>query len=220
MPTLLVPTTAGICNRALRHLAIGKPIASLTENSENARACADFYDEVRDEVLRDFNWPFARRFAALALVGGTATLAVTPEWQYSYRLPDGCLAVRRLMSGSRVETPTTRIPFATGGDDTGGLLYTDQAVVAATSSTLALPHLEYTASVTAEARFPVDFAQAFSFKLAFYLAPELTGGDPNKLGARAGGMYERILSGAQLAALYEQQRDVEPVDSEFIRARD
>jgi hypothetical protein len=206
----------GICNAALRHLA-NKAIKSITEASEPAAACLGFYDQTRDEVLREFRWPFATRFAALTLVGGTATLPVTLEWRYSYRLPDDCLAPRRILSGTRQETEDTRIPFDTASDATGGLLYADVPPVVATDTTPQLPQLEYTV-VVAEARFPADFAQAFALKLAFYIAPAVTGGDPNKLGQRAGQLYEMLLARSEFSAMTERQRDPAP-ESEFIRSR-
>jgi hypothetical protein len=212
-------SAAGICNVALRHLGIGKRILSLTEaGNENAAACAQFYDQTRDEVLHEFNWPFARRYAALALVGGTTSIPVTLDWQYSFRVPADCLSPRRILSGSRIETELTRVPFAVGSDAVGGLLFTDQPFVAATDTVPALPQLEYTAAITTEARFSADFAQAMALKLAFYIAPSVTGGDPNKLGARAFQLYDRALAIAENTAANEQQRDQAP-DSEFIRAR-
>lgn len=210
-------TQLGICNAALRHIA-NKPILSLAEASEAARGCTAFYDQVRDEVLGEFRWPFATRLAALTLVGGTADVPVTYEWHYSYRLPTDCLAPQRIQSGNRREGRDERISFDVASDDTGGLLYTDFAPVDATSTTPQLPQLEYTVAGLAEARFPADFAQAFSLKLAFYLAPLLTGGDPDHLGQRAGQLYEAMLARAELNAGEARQRDPEP-DSEFLRAR-
>lgn len=219
MPIQFAPTTASICNAALRHLAIGKPIANLTETTENAQACAAFYDQTRDEILADFQWPFAKRFATLgAVVGGTDTIPVNLDWQFSYRVPADALYCRRLLTGTRLDVPETRIPFALGSDATGALLFTDLAHVAATATTPEIPQLEYTAAITAEARFPADFAQAFSLKLAFYMAPSLTGGDPNKLGQRAFQLYQMAIANAQDTAWNERQPD-QPAESSFIRTR-
>lgn len=219
MPIQFVATSAGIANQALRHLGNSEQITGLTENSANAAACSAFYDTTRDEVLREFNWPFARRYATLVLVGGTATVPVTMDWQYSYRVPTDCLKARRLLPGTRLDVPETRWSFSIGGDSTGGLLYTEMPYVAATATTPQLPQLEYTAEITAEARFPADFAQAFACKLAFYLSPALTqGGDQFKLGQRALGMYSQLLAQAEANAMNEQQPDPAP-ESEFIRTR-
>jgi hypothetical protein len=200
-------------------LAATKPIANITEPSANAQACLVFYDTTRDEVLREFNWPFARRYAALALVGGTLTVAVTMDFQYSYRLPADLLRARRILSGNRNDTPETQIPFRIGSDVTGGLLYTDFSIIAATSMTPLQPQLEYTAELSAEARFAPDFVQAFAFKLAFYMAPSISqGGDAGKLGARAFQRYQATMAQAEATALNEQVPD-QTVESSFIRTR-
>ena len=219
MPTQFVATTASICNNALRHLAISKPITTILDTTENALACNAFYDQTRDEVLREFNWPFARRVTSLgAVVGGTITIPVNLDWQYSYRLPADCLFARRLLPGTRLDVTETRIPFALGSDTTGRLLFTDLPYQAATSNFPEIPQLEYTAEISAEARFSSEFASAFSFKLAFYMAPALTGGDPNKLGPRAFQLYQMAIQNAQDTSFNERQPDQAP-ESSFIRTR-
>ncbi len=220
MPARFVASSTIIANQALRHIAVDKPIASLTENSTNALTVSAFYDMVRDEVLRDFNWPFARRFATLALVGGTTTVPVTMDYQYSYRVPADCIKPRRLLPGTRLDVRQTRWAFIIGGDATGKLLYTDFPVVDATSTTPQQPQLEYTAEVATETLFDADFTQAFALKLAFYIAPSLAqGGDSGKLGQRAFQLYQAIIAQAEANALNEQQPDASP-ESEFIITRD
>ncbi len=221
MPTQFVPTTTTICNQALAHLAVGKTITAITDaNDQNAKACAVFYDTTRDEVLREFNWPFARRYVTLVLVGGTTTVPVTLDYQYSYRLPADCLRARRLLPGTRLDVRQTRWSFVIGSDGTGRLLYTDFPVVAATSTTPQQPQLEYTTDITDEAQFTSEFAQAVAAKLAFYLAPSLSqGGDSGKLGARAYQLYQQIINQAQANALNEQVPDPAP-ESGFILTRD
>lgn len=203
---------------ALSHLAIGKAIASLTDTTtEEAKACALFYPQVKAEVLRDFPWPFAWRYAPLVLVDGTEAVASTQDFQYAYRLPDDALAVHRILGENRTASDASRIPYSLGSDAVGGLLYTDVAPVTATTDVLAQPELEYIADVD-EARLPPDVAQAMAFKLAFYLAPRLTGGDPFKLGERAAAAYDAMLLQSHGAAAREQQIDG-PGESEFILAR-
>lgn len=55
----------GICNSALQKLG-AKAIASLSENSVNARACVTAYDSSRLSELRNHYWNFARKRAVLA----------------------------------------------------------------------------------------------------------------------------------------------------------
>lgn len=211
----VVQSDVSICNLALRHIA-AKRITSLSDTTEEAIACALFYPQVRDEVLREFPWPFAWRMATLVLVDGTESLATTQDFQYSYRLPSDTLRVHRVL-GVGAGNSDTRIPFSLGSDVTGGLLYTDLPVLAATSESLAQPQVEYTALVP-EADWPSDFAQCVAFLLAFYLAPSLTNGDQFKLGQRAFQSYDWALHRAMLSAAKEQQLDA-PGDSEFITVR-
>ncbi len=228
----LAQSAVRICNMSLAHLAIGKPIVSLVDGSQNATICNLFYQQVVEEVLRDFPWPFAWRYAALTLVGGTEELPVNPDWQYSYRMPTDASAIHRLLTtqpntvsvdwdltapSTNFRSDTSRIPFAVGSDDDGGLVFCDQPVVDATDTSLALPQVEYI-SETDVSLYAPDVAQAMAFKLAFYMAPALTGGDPFRLGARAAEMYEVTILKARGAASREHQNAPAP-ESEFIRVR-
>lgn len=68
------------------------PIASLTENSKNARLCNAIYNQKRDDVLTDHIWNFAQKRAVLA------TLADPPVWDEDwmtvrYQKPTDCLKI-------------------------------------------------------------------------------------------------------------------------------
>lgn len=86
-----------IANLALRRLGAER-IASLTEDSENARAVNDCHDTVRDYVLRLHPWNCAMERASLA------ANATAPAFGYAvqYTLPTDpwCLRVWRIGSGS------------------------------------------------------------------------------------------------------------------------
>ncbi len=216
----LVQTALTICNRALFHLAINKPITNLNDTTRpEAVACALFYEQTLAEVLREFPWPFAWRYAPLVLVDGTEAIATAQDFQYAYRIPDDAVRVNRILSDLTVVgvTDVDRIPFSLGSDGVGGLVYTDIPPEDATSTTLQQPQLEYI-GLADVARFPGDFAQVVSLKLAHYLAPSLTKGDDFKLGARAYDLYQQMRLEAKGAAVREQQIGP-PGDSEFIRAR-
>ena len=198
-----------ICNLALSHLGDTKGISSFTDRTNAARACQLWYDQVRDEVLRDFAWPFAKRTAALALVAtDPGTLG---EWAYSYRAPADVLTISRIVpyTGMRVASPSNLVRFHTGADDAGGLLYLD------------LPNavVEYTVRVTDVTRFPPDFVAALALKLAAAIAPSVMAGDPSRLGLRALELYERQVNIARANALNEQLPDEQP-ESSFITGRE
>lgn len=207
-----------ICNQALSHLGVSTEIQNLeTDKTAEARACRRFYDDARDQALRDFPWPFATTSGTLALV----TVNPTSEWAYAYRLPAECLAFRRLVTGrlgaftsdaSCVDVPvpglTLRVPFRIARDAAGQLIYTDWPDAVG----------EWTTRVEDPTQYPPDFRLALSLLLATMIAPRVTGGDQFKLGARAYQLYQLEIGRAQANAANEEQPDPAP-DSEFIRAR-
>jgi len=195
-----------ICNIALSHLGQGQEIANIdTENSESANACRRFYELSKDEALRDINWPFATRFADLALVEEDPT----EEWAYSYRYPTDCLKIRRILSGNRNDSRQSRVPYKIVQDDAGLLLYTD----------LEDATIEYTVREDNPGKYPVDFVSALSYKLAWYIAPRITKADPFGLRKTVQESYMYTITKAAKNAFNEQQ-DEELPQAEWITARD
>lgn len=198
-------TKVGICNFALSHLGVGKEIASLTENSEEASACNRFFEQVREEMLREFPWSFATKFMTMELVDENPT----NEWGYSYRYPSDCVKFIRVLSGLRNDNRQSRVSYKIGADGSGKLIYCD----------INDAECEYTFLADDPQFWPADFSNAFAFKLAFYIAPRVTGGDPFKLGQRAFEAYKMMLAQAASTNFNEQQVEEDP-ESEFIRARE
>lgn len=193
-----------ICNLALSHLG-GKEIANLEEKSEEARACKRFYETVRKEVLRDFPWPFATKVATLNLIEEEPT----SEWAYSYRYPTDCLYFRKILSGFRNDNRQSRVSYRIAQDQSGKLIYTDTEEAEG----------EYTVNANDPILYPPDFTMAFSFLLAYYIAPRVTGGDPFKLKDSAMDAYDQKIRKARANARNEEQSEEDP-ESELIRARD
>lgn len=201
----MAASKVGICNLALSHLGIGKEIATFdTERSEEAAACRRFYDQALEQTLRDFAWPFATRTAELALVEEEPT----SEWAYSYRYPANCVLVRRIPSGTRNETRQSKTPYRVASDATGRLIYTDKEDA----------EVEYTYNVVDPSLYPIDFVMALSLRLAVYIAPRITKGDPFKLRNETLSLYNYEISKAQAGSGNEEQPEEEP-ESEFVRAR-
>ena len=194
-----------ICNFALGHLGISKQIANIdSERSVEALACRRFYEIARNDMMREFPWPFTTKFAAPTLVGTDPTT----EWKYSYRAPSDMLCMRRILSGNRNDGLDSRRPYRIGRDDTGGLIYADDVT----------PTIEYTVLITDPLMFAPDFSLALSYKLAYLVAPQLMAGDPLKLGDKALRMAILYGSKAQAQSINEEQPD-QPPESSFISAR-
>jgi hypothetical protein len=194
-----------ICNMALSHLGIGKTLSAVeTDRGEEASTCRVFFETARDATLRDFAWPFATKIAALGLVESDPN----DEWAYSYRFPTDCLKLRRMLSGVRNDSRQSRSPTKIAKDTAGKLIFSDEVDAQA----------EYTVRVSDPAFFTDDFILALSLRVASYIAPRVTGGDPFKMGERAMRMYLQEISVAKASALNEEQSEEDP-ESEFITAR-
>lgn len=201
----MATTDVAICNMALRHCGVSTEIANLTtENSEAANACRRFYEITRDAVLRDFEWPFATRFVALALLSTNPS----DEWEYAYRYPTDCLKFRRIESGNRLDTEQTLTKYRVASDDEGLVLLTDKEDAVA----------EYTVRAENAGIYHPDFALALSYRLAMEIAPSITAGDPFNLVQKIAALYLDALQVAQANAGNEE-KDEEERTSEWERAR-
>lgn len=195
-----------ICNMALGHLGNSKLIAALDERSTEARMCNLYYAQCRDEVLRDFPWPFATVVSTLALL----STSPTPEWAFSYAYPSEALRLVRAPYGS-VRNPTvdTLTKYLVRRGASGGrVLYADQSVAT----------IEYIAQVTDAGEFPPDFTAALSYALAARICPSVTSENRKETTLLMVQFYQAVVANAKANAANEESPDVEP-DAGFIRAR-
>jgi hypothetical protein len=75
-------TKVSICSSALNLLGEAA-IASLTEDSDAARACAQLYNNRKWSLLSAFPWSFSKKKAQLARL----VAAPTSRWRYQFQLP-------------------------------------------------------------------------------------------------------------------------------------
>lgn len=201
-----------ICNAALRMLKVST-INSLTEGSEQARACSAVYDGARRALLRLATWNFARTFCELA---ASAAWTGNSLWRYAYVLPTDCLyAMRVFASGAMSEAAGTaafaqqasaaaadeRFELGLIKEEIGGV--SNMARVVFTNADGA--YLEYIADVKDPKLFDPMFAKALSYNLAAELAIPLAGS------SEAGSYYARLadeaLASARLACANEGRRE-------------
>jgi hypothetical protein len=194
--------TRKIVNRALQRIGHSKRIANLaTETTEAAYQSRDHIGDDINQVLRDFDWPFATRYEDLVLVGGTDTDPVNDDWQYSYRLPNGCIKARRIVpqDGDRRRQDDDPIEFRPGTDTTGGLIFCNE------KATADIPLvLEFTSRLPCPAFFgDALFRDAVAWKHAASLAGALARDSKKQEFCLA--MYARALEWAEAPAANEQQ---------------
>ena len=111
-----------ICNRALAKVGTRSTIASLTEQSNEAKQCNLIYAATRDEVAGMAFWNFTTKTISLALLKsapGTPTNPTgatqwtpaypPPPWLYEYAYPTDCLQFRKVVP--QVSTGVIGVPI-------------------------------------------------------------------------------------------------------------
>lgn len=194
---------------ALSRIGVSKKIENLaTDTCQEAVTARLHLTPALNFVLAAFNWPFARRYATLTLVDGSASEPVNGDWLYSYRVPADLYVPRRivpprntsrhLMSQAGVATTVAanddRPPFDMGADDDGPLLFTDEATV----------ELEYTTRPAHLVRLGSPaFRSCAAWRLAAELAKPLSRDAKDRDFALQMFAYE--LRAAEASALNESQ---------------
>lgn len=190
-----------IWNMALGHIAQSSAISSDTEKSTERYVCERFWEASYRSTLRDYDLPFSRKVASLQLVSTNPTT----EWAYSYKYPNDCLRFRRIVSGQVQDSLKSRIPFEITQSDSGGQLfiYTNEAT----------PKGRYTVDSDLISLWPEDFQMAVSLRLAAYIAPSITKGDPFGLGKRAFDFYVQHIDMAASNAQSEEHQGDGPLNT-------
>ena len=243
MPALI---PSSIINRAAKQLGSSMSVANWqTDLSTVASTARTYYQETLEEILRDFDWPFARVQQKLALL----VEGYSFERRFAYAYPPGCACIRRVFnpygknrndderSAQRwiiADIPNPPLPLTPIGDGLGNIPYppgsthppqtpytaptSPQTMVKAILADHPYLCVEFTAMPPTITDFPQDFQMAFVFKLAHYMAPSLTGGDPYKVGDRAAALYAQAIQTAAMHAYNEEQTD-QPRPGEFVGVR-
>ncbi|MEW5725319.1 MAG: hypothetical protein AB1896_19550 [Thermodesulfobacteriota bacterium] len=182
-----------ICNMALGRLGANL-INALNEPNKEARLCNLFYDDLRDELLRDHAWGFATVRSSLARLSGIAP----GPWEYQYQVPSDCLRVLFLVSSPGTKVNEFRVE--------GRKLYTnlDEATIV------------YVRRETDATRFDQHFVRALAARLAAELALPIT--DQKSLAEAMWALYERELARAKGSDAAENQ-GIEPGEDSWLAAR-
>lgn len=201
----MAESKVSICNKALSMLGVGKEIQNLeSERSEESRSCRMFYSNALESTLRDFAWPFAKRTVTLELIQDY----YSTEWRYAYRYPAMTALFRRIPSGNVIDTEETKIPHEIASDSGGLLVLTNQPSAKG----------EITRLIDNPAFYPADFVAALACRLAYYIAPRVTGGDPFGNQAKARQAYDFEIANARRNARSEE-KDPKLPESELVTVR-
>ncbi|HLX18467.1 MAG TPA: hypothetical protein VKS24_25040 [Bradyrhizobium sp.] len=158
-----------ICNQALRAAGSRKRIGSIYDGSPEARACLDFYGQVRDEVLQEQDWPFAMREAALT----SASPAPPWPWIAEYIYPSDALRIHYVQP-SQSQVPDPFDPQAVQFQDFNDPRIPGLALLCSLPATPSPPIAIYVGRVTNPSQWLPEFTNTFIARLGAKIALSLS----------------------------------------------
>lgn len=161
-------------------------IASTTDGSLEAKTCRVLWDSVRQSVLRDFDWSFARYEASLAELDETHS-----GWDYTYIIPNDCLRVLYIYNGHNDGGSVRQADMQSKFEVRLGEAKTSQVLLCNESPCTII----YTADVTTASIFDVSFADACKLYMASKLAWSLKRNE--KVSEKAYVLYEKRIAHAK-----------------------
>jgi hypothetical protein len=162
--------------KALTDIGAKSNIASLTEQSAEAAACALNYEDTVRELVRAADWNFCRRRVVLSQATSPAPAIQPQSWGYTYTYPTDCVAIRGFDFGVPVRYfPYNEVPWEEGNDSAAGrVIYMNEMPVASTSPVLVYSAYTFDSAVgTWEAYFDAAFQNAVEWALASAIGPAL-----------------------------------------------
>jgi hypothetical protein len=167
---MAVSDILAIWQKALANVGAKSNIASITEQSAEAAACALNYEDTVKELIRSADWNFCRRRVALEEAPSGAVWP--PSWEYMYLYPADCIAIRGFDYGAPLRYyPYNEVPYEEANDATAGrVIYMNEEPS---------PVLVYSAynfdsgNGFWEARFDPGFQNAVEWGLASAIGPSI-----------------------------------------------
>jgi hypothetical protein len=199
---MTAPPTApvDIYNLAMLQL-YQEPITSFEDKSLAGRVGNRIYDHVRQTLLRNSTWNFARKRVELSPVANE-----TPSFDYEtyYQLPADCLKIHHLGEEWDLWDP---IPY----DIQGKRLLVNPTWQGSTDAGTSLK-LEYTRDVTDPTQFDAMFTNLFKYALAAEAAMPITGNFDLAVGARK--MFE--IARKEAVMINHQERPTRVIRRDYV----
>lgn len=158
-----------ICNFALSEVT-GTLINTLSKpyESKEAKVCDLFYETVRQQVLRDYNWNFALSTGGLAILDTDNQLG----YKYNYALPNDALKIIGIVNQAAPKYDDTayttlNIPYELIHDEK----YNQKILVTDAENVV----IRYVKDINVTELFDETFVIAFYYRLASVIAKPLVG---------------------------------------------
>lgn len=190
-----------ICNMALAILG-QVDLSSLTEENQPARLCNQYYDIVRQQLLRAHDWDFARSREKLVLL---ETEKANGKIAYVYAKPAKCLFISKIYNEGRLSKPSEFF-----------MEYRKSSNTEVIVSEIEEAYCEYTRDIEDVSLFDSLFVDAFSAGLATKIAMSLTGS--TTIYQVAFQTYNSLLDNARYSNKVEKLENVLH-DNPFLEAR-
>lgn len=187
-----------ICNLTLRHFGM-KRITSLTDGNPSANILNDFFDVSRDDVYREFMWPFASVQKLLA----TATEEIV-GWNYVYAYPIQAATIWNVYNESTVKNKE---------EQDFEVMYSPDNNRKIICSNLSVAYADITYKISDTTLFDPKFVMALSYKLAAMTAHDLTG-DIEK-GQVMLEAYQGVISEAKRISYIERKKKITLTSSQI-----
>ena len=184
---MTISAVEDVVNLALREIGYARPISDLYEGSRASRAALDIYSQTRDEVLREHNWPFATRDAALVTNGQTAPAG----WLYEYTFPAGAIRLRNLKPTTVPSPNYDPAPVLWAEWNDSRLNPAARVVLSNTGSVTAV----YVARITDPSTWEPGFAGALISRLARRLELVLSRNEKEAVGVEVAAVTEARAAG-------------------------
>ena len=185
-----------IINLALNHLGVNG-ITSLTEQTPAATAANNFYIPSRDDVFREYRWPFATVRETLTL-----TTAEILGWNYVYQYPVKASTVWSVFDEGTVDTKDQQ-EFE--------VLYIPDTNKKVICSNLQNAYAEMTYRVEDTTLYDSKFIFALSYKLAGAMSHILIGSP--EIGIKMSDLYNMIIAQAKTTSYAERLKKPRQVSS-------
>ena len=188
-----------IANLALQKLG-AKRIASLTEDSRNARSCNTLYTKVRDAELRSHPWSFAIGRALLA----PSVTAPAFDYLYQFPMPVDCLRILP-PNDNDLDWKVEGRNILTNSKNGSAILPSN---ISTSSPVMALIYIK---QITDPTLFDAIFVEAFAAMLAYEMAEEITQSNTKKSDQMEN--YKYWIGEARKANAFENMQGEPPTDT-------
>lgn len=201
-------TQVEIVNLSLKHLGLIGNLTDLSGSDPATKAANIYWAPCRDDILRKSRWAFATVQAQMSQIDLVADATETvKDWDYVYTYPASAVIVHTVFDSSAPDAKDSNdfeVKYSTG--------LSAKKVCCNINAT----YCEYTYPVTTTTQWDANFIMAFSYRLASYMAHDLTG--DKELGVQMMNISNYLIGETQRLS-HSEKRKVPEKKSHIIDAR-